>query len=353
MRTITCFARQFGAYAVVMAGAVILNAPVAGAPSDAPGKGWKKFADIPKPAIGMTTVVLNNKIHVLGGSESDAHQVYDPASNSWTLKAPLPEPEGIGWGMAAVSRGKIYLFGGGYGKQWRGDEKAWVYDPAADKWSPIAPMPIRRMQGTAVTAGNAIYIIGGHQGTQKTSREEEIKATYKYDPLKNSYTRVADMPESGIFIVSTYYKGNIYVVPGVERTVRKPTDAGQGYIWADGLLKYNAAKDVWTKLNIRRPLRSTWIVTQQSSNVAIGSKLYLPGGGTPPDRRRTDLVFYYDMDQEKFVEAGRLPRVRCCAGGGVVNGKLYIVGGFYNSTGDLCSETWAYPFPDAPSCCGK
>ena len=298
MKTVKCFARHFAAFAIVVACAVILNAPAAGAPSDAPGKGWRKFADIPKPVIGITTVVLNNKIHALGGSESDAHQVYDPASNSWTLKASLPHPEGIGWGMAAVFRGKIYLFGGGYGNEWRGDDKAWVYDPTADRWASIAPMPIRKMQGAAVTVGNAIYIIGGHQGTQKTSREEEIKTTYKYDPLKNSYTRVADMPESGIFIVSTCYKGNIYVVPGVERTVKKPTDAGQGYIWADGLLKYNPAKDVWTKLNIRRPQRAAWMVTQQSSHVAIGSKLYLAGGGAPPDRRRTDLVFYYASSEE-------------------------------------------------------
>jgi len=289
---------------------------------------------------------------VLGGAESDAHQVYDAASNSWTSKAPLPHSEGIGWGMAAVFRDKIYLFGGGYGKERRGDEKAWVYDPAADQWSSKAPMPVRRMQGAAVTAGNAIYIIGGHLGTQKTSREEEIKSTYRYDPLKNSYTQVADMPESGIFIVSTYYKGNIYVVPGVERTVKNPTDAGQGYIWADGLMKYNPAKDVWTKLNIPRPQRATWVNTQQSSSVAIGPKLYLPGGGTPPDRRRTDLAFYYDMDQEKFVELGRLPKVRCCSGGGVVNGKLYIVGGL-NSAGEVLPETWGYPFPDQAGCCGN
>ncbi len=319
-------------------GAAILSASLGG--------GWKKFADIPKPGIGMTTVVLDDRIHVLGGSESNAHQVYEPASDSWVMKAPLPHSESVGWGMAAVFGGKIYMFGGGYGGQFRGENKAWVYDPATDKWSALAPMPMRRMQGAAVSAGNAIYIFGGHQGTQKISREEEIKTTYRYDPLKNSYTQVADMPESGLFIVSAYYKGNIYVVPGIERTVKNPTDAGQGYIWADGLMKYSPAKDVWTKLNIRRPQKATWMITQQSSNVAIGSRLYLAGGGLPPDRRRTDMAFYLDMDQEKFVTLAPLPRIRCSSGGGVVKGKLYIVSGVHNSTGDPCAETWGYPFPD-------
>jgi N-acetylneuraminic acid mutarotase len=193
--------------------------------------------------------------------------------------------------------------------------------------------------------GNAIYIFGGHRGTQQISRGEEIKTAYKYDPLKNTYTQVADMPESGIFIVSAYYKGDIYAIPGIERTVNAPKSPGEGYIWADGLLRYNPAKDVWTKLNVPRPQKATWLITQESSNVAIGSKLYFGGGGAPPDRRRTDTFMYYDMDAGKFVVVGRLPKLRSCAGGGVIDGKLYIVAGFHQKVEDRYLETWGYPFP--------
>ena len=309
---------------------------------------FKRFADIPKTTIGVTTVVLKEKIHVLGGADVDYHQVYDPASNSWAQKSPVPNPAGIGWGMAAPFGGRIYLFGGGYGDQWRGDERAWVYDPPTDKWSPIANMPLKRMQGAAVATENAIFIIGGHRGSQKTSREEEINVTYKYNPLKDTYTQVANMPETGIFIVSAYYKGIIYLIPGVTRTSKA---APQGYIWGDGLLKYNPAKDTWTKLNTRRPYQSAWAVTQLSSHVAIGSRLYYGGGGEAPERKRTDNFMYYDMDEDKFVLLGRMPKVRCCAGGGVVKDKLYIVAGFYNEVGDRCPETWGFPFPEE-SCCG-
>jgi hypothetical protein len=60
---------------------------------------------------------------------------------------------------------------------------------------------------------------------------------------------------------------------------------------------------------------------------------------------------YYDMDNDKFVAVGRMPKPRCCAGGGVVKGKLYLVAGFYNDVGDRCPETWGYPFP-GEGCCG-
>lgn len=318
-----------------------------------PAQGWKKLAPIPKPGFGMAAVVLDGKLHVLGGSEMDAHQIYDPASDSWSQKAPLPAGEGIGWGMAVPFQNRIYFFGGGYGKQWRGEAKAWVYDPASNAWTAIAAMPERRMQGAAMTAGKHIYIFGGHAGTAQRSREEEIRTVYKYNPASGEYSRAADMPETGIFIVSTYYKGVIYVVPGIERTVKNAIGPGDGYIWADGLLKYNPATDRWTKFDIARPLKTTWMITQQGSEVALGSKLILAGGGAFPDRKRSGLVFAFDMDSEKFETLGRLPEVRCCATGGVINGKLYIVGGFYYEVAQTCGETWAYPFAENETCCGR
>jgi N-acetylneuraminic acid mutarotase len=307
------------------------------------GGAWKRFADIPLPVYGPTTVLLDNKIHVLGGSELDAHQVFDPKTNTWEQKAPLPHREGIGWGMSAPLRGKIYFFGGGYGKEWRGDDRAYVYSPESDRWSAIASLPARRMQGIAVATQEAIYILGGHGGSHKKSREEETKIALKYDPAANTYARVADMPESGIFIVGAYYKGDICLIAGVERTVKNPTDAGEGYVWADGVLKYNPGRDAWTKVSIARPIKNTWSVTQQSSHAAFGPKLFVGGGGTPPDRRRTNRMFYYDMDQNKFVEIDPMPKVRCCAGGTVIDGQLYITAGFYNATGDRCPETWGCP----------
>ena len=316
------------------------------------GKDWKKLAAIPTPGFGMASVVLDGKLHVLGGSEMDSHQVYDPRADAWSQLAALPAGEGVGWPMAAPLNGRIYLFGGGYGKQWRGEAAAWVYDPGADRWRAIAPMPERRMQGAAVAADGAIYIIGGHRGSAKLSREEEIRTVYRYDPAANRYTRVADMPETGIFIVSAWYQGNIWVVPGVERTVKDPGPNRDAYVWADGLMKYNPARDRWTKLNLPRPQKATWLITQQASHAALGPRLILAGGGAPPDRRRSDLVFYFDMDRERFETLGRLPEVRCCATAGVVEGKLYVVGGFYHDIGQTCPETWAYPFPEE-SCCGR
>lgn len=95
-------------------------------------------ADCPQPLWGATSVVLDGKIHVIGGAVgnqsfifSDRHLVYDPATNTWTTKASLPPVLYISdgsvqfgntynsspgrAGLSAVAYdGKIYL-AGGYG----------------------------------------------------------------------------------------------------------------------------------------------------------------------------------------------------------------------------------------------
>src|SRR5690349_9012708 len=59
---------------------------------------WSMAALLPNPRGGHAAVVLDNKIHVLGGGNSVStianHSVYDPATNTWKELAPLPRAEG-------------------------------------------------------------------------------------------------------------------------------------------------------------------------------------------------------------------------------------------------------------------
>jgi hypothetical protein len=71
------------------------------------------------------------------------------------------------------------------------------------------------------------------------------------------------------------------------------------------------------------------------TTVLLDNKIHVLGGS--------------EMDQNKFFEIDRMPRVRCCAGGAVIDGKLYITAGFYDTTGERCPETWGYSFQDAGS----
>ena len=86
----------------------------------------------------------------------------------WRTLSPL----GVGRSHPAVSiyQDKIYSFGGG-GDDFKSLNLSEVYDPASDRWSQLAPMPTQRSGASAVTLGDAIYVMGG--GFKK--REGNVK----------------------------------------------------------------------------------------------------------------------------------------------------------------------------------
>jgi N-acetylneuraminic acid mutarotase len=303
----------------------------------ASGKSWKVLADIPFPQIGCAGAVLNDQLHILGGctlegGASNKHQVYDPSTNSWVQKAVIPDK--AGWPAVAVFKGKIYLFGGdNKGIDARPVARSFVYDPEKDSWSEIAPLPAPRSYAAATAVGEFIYIYGA----RTLVNDKDDLSTYRYDPEENNYTRMADLPEAARFITQGYYNGNIYVLHG--ETSKE--------VMADGILRYDIVHNSWTKLDIPRPIKAKWTLTQHSTQVFSGSKLFV-AGGKPPEAKRTPMVISFDMKTKQFGKIDPLPAGRCCGAGGVINGKLFLAGGFWEEVEDLvtCKPTWSHPLAE-------
>ena len=151
---------------------------------------WKRLADAPSARNSAAAAVIDKKIYVVGGrqlrKQPDGSQqtvnvatleVYDPATDRWETRAPLPLAQG---GLAAASHGgKLYAFGG---EQFVPERKVfaegWVYDPALDQWSALPPMPTPRHGHGAVTMGDRIYLMGGGEkvGPIDASRKLEVFA---------------------------------------------------------------------------------------------------------------------------------------------------------------------------------
>ncbi len=119
------------------------------------------------------SVVIDGRLHVVGGrtvsgGNTPAHEVLSVDVDGpgpgmrWDKAAPMPKAQG---GLAAATLGgKLYAFGGEFFAPGGGGgvfADAWVYDPAADAWEALAPMPTPRHGLGAVTVGDAIYTIAG------------------------------------------------------------------------------------------------------------------------------------------------------------------------------------------------
>jgi N-acetylneuraminic acid mutarotase len=106
------------------------------------------------------------EMKALGRRVLDSVEAYDPKTNTWEARAPMPSPRHA-MGAALGADGKIYVVGGAISYSSPGGRDAvFVYDPAKNQWDK-GPSLIHARFHHAIAAGRdgKIYAIGGHANT--------------------------------------------------------------------------------------------------------------------------------------------------------------------------------------------
>jgi N-acetylneuraminic acid mutarotase len=143
---------------------------------------WTIKAAIPTPTGDYTSAVIDNKIYVIagGGGPSNRTQIYDTITNTWTTGKPLPVAERFA--AAAATTGvnapnRLYLIGGNTAKD-NGNSLNQVYDPQTDNWTFGMNMTTPR-DGLAVAVSNDIlYALGGYRNGFLASNEAYFPISY-------------------------------------------------------------------------------------------------------------------------------------------------------------------------------
>ncbi|HEU4605587.1 MAG TPA: kelch repeat-containing protein [Nitrososphaera sp.] len=145
--------------------------------------GWAQKAPMPTPRQHLASAVLYDRLYVIGGridglsSNLDSNEMYDALQDNWTKLAPMPSKRG---GLAAASSdadGNIYVFGGESPAGTFSNNES--YHPVTDRWVSATPMPDARHGLAAVTVDNEIYVIGGGPRPGLTvSGSNQIYPTY-------------------------------------------------------------------------------------------------------------------------------------------------------------------------------
>jgi N-acetylneuraminic acid mutarotase len=187
---------------------------------DTASRRWTKAPPLPAPRGGHAAVVLDGKIHVIGGGNSEStiadHSVYDPATGAWSEAAPLPRAEGSP--AAVVFRDKLYVIGGRSGTTDYGD--VFVYDAASDTWSHGPAIPPRGTAGAAVFH-DAIYVFGG----ESQARFKTLREVYRLSAGAASWKRVTQLPNARNYARAVVFRNAVYVVGGS----RTPGDSHGSY----------------------------------------------------------------------------------------------------------------------------
>jgi N-acetylneuraminic acid mutarotase len=168
---------------------------------------WKALAPLPTRRGSPVAAVVNGKIHVIGGATTaegakeagihparphrvvGTHEVYDPATNSWGTRSPMPTARNHA--AVGVVNGKIYVIGGRLGNAFIGraanTDVVEGYDPATDRWTPtLTRMPTPRSALTWGTYKGKIYVAGGEM--QNAYMAAAFRAVEAFDPATNTWS---------------------------------------------------------------------------------------------------------------------------------------------------------------------
>jgi hypothetical protein len=173
---------------------------------------WDTLASVPYKAQQPAGAVLDGKIHYFGGGYPNSgtpvtsHYVYNPSTDIWLPAADLPVARVIM--EAAAINGKIYAMSGQPEKA-RVDE----YNPATDSWTLKNPLPDNNFWYSAIVVlNNEMYRIGGGGYTAPVSH------LHKYNSTNDPWTNVATLPQALHAPAGTALGGLIYFGGGYNGT---------------------------------------------------------------------------------------------------------------------------------------
>jgi N-acetylneuraminic acid mutarotase len=132
---------------------------------------WEVLPNLPSQRNHIAGAAINGRIHIVGGRlgnglsplKSDAHEVFDPQTRTWTWAASMLRGRS---GMnAVVARGCFHVWGGEAPLPTGMTPDHDFYDPRNDTWTrlPVMPIPIHGVVGSAFANG-LIWVTGGGIG---------------------------------------------------------------------------------------------------------------------------------------------------------------------------------------------
>ncbi len=248
---------------------------------------WEQKAPMPTKRVSFGIAVYENKVYCFGGQiinqagnrqVINVTEVYDPATDTWTTKTPMPHL-GEDFAANAMVNGRIYAI----------STFNDVYDPETDKWTTKAAIPEAVAHSANAVIDKKIYVISGTHYGNEPQNYAPINLTQIYDPATDSWSPGAPIPVSIASPAAAVTNGNldpkaIYVVGGLTLI---PDEFG-GFIYFPQTLA-----------QIYFPENNSWasgasMPTARYALAAIGvdGKLYAMGGSdsrTTPDLTSNEL----------------------------------------------------------------
>lgn len=260
-------------------------------------------------------------------------QLYDIPSDTWTSASPLPTP--INHLNAAVVDGKIFVLGAlqvspegeGPDGSWQATGATWAYNTSTGTWSALAPLPPGTERGAAAVGvhNKTIYLAGGMRSLYLSpdGEQDTVDTVSAFDTASGAWLPLpgaaARIPEGRDHAGGAVVGGVFYVLGGRYRgqnntkdtvfsldlgdmdagrrvsPARMPTPRGGISVGAVGariftfggegnqapgsLGVFNETEVFDTEAGAWSRLQPMKLPRHGTSAVAVGERVYIPGGG--------------------------------------------------------------------------
>jgi len=227
---------------------------------------WTTKASLPEGVSVVKAAVVNGKIYAMTDS---SNYEYDPAKDVWTAKTPMPTPRQSSTFSVVACQNKIYVIGGNNGSS--GYENYLsineVYDPATDSWETKKPMPSSREWAEATAVDGKIYVISG---VTDNYRSFHTPVNEVYDPATDSWTTRQPIPYAVIKGASVVVDKKIYIMGGLFEST-DPLNAIYNQI-------YDTETDTWS-FGASLPTPMWYTAAGATTGVKAPKRIYVMGGG--------------------------------------------------------------------------
>ncbi|XP_051258318.1 uncharacterized protein LOC127364664 isoform X2 [Dicentrarchus labrax] len=222
----------------------------------------------------------------------------------WRKLGEMPDPARYSHEVS-VLRGQLYVFGG---KNYYGTNdilnSVYRYDPLQNSWERLAEMQEKRCSFSVVVLDEKIYAIGGY------CEPDYLESVERYCPVANSwsFTSPLDMPLSAH--VAKVFQGQIFVSGGLSNQ----------YQCLASMFLYHPETGSTYLENMAKPRAYHCMET-------LGNCLYV-AGGIATDTVDQLACEVYNPEADSWTAFTSLPVPHVGAGSAVLEEKFYVLGGY-------------------------
>jgi N-acetylneuraminic acid mutarotase len=288
-----------------------------------------------KPWLALPLVAGSFLLQSCGPKDATGPNEAGPAvslavgGNVWTTKAPMPTPRThLAAGVTTGSTGQQLLYAiGGFDPGAGFTRAVEAYNIASNSWISRAPLPVALSSTNGVgTIGGKLYLSGGLLDAPSGGGPQ--RSLYVYDPIRNSWTRRADMPKRTSAGITGVIGGKLYVLVGFcsDCAVSSPRR----------LFRYDPATNTWTGT-----LPSCPNAHVSGGGGVINGKFYV-AGGRGRDGRDSNKLDVYDPATNRWSTLAPMPTARSGVAAAVLGRKLYVLGATNVDPGEPQNMVEAY-----------